>query len=107
MDSNNNKKGLANLTKKAAAVFGAALAALTGVDTNSTMTPQNDNVESNTIQVKEIGKVKPMPILKLNMDNPENSLFVSQHRSHYSHSSHSSHSSHYSHYSHRSGAMFS
>lgn len=101
---NNNKKGLANLTKKAAAVFGAALAALTGVDANATMTPQNDNFESNTIQVKEIGKVKPMPILKLNMDNPDDSQFVA---SHTSHSSHRSHSSHYSHYSHRSGAMFS
>lgn len=103
MDST-NKKGLANLTKKAASVFGAALAALTGVDANATITPQNDKFESNTIQVKEIGKVKPMPILKLNMDNPDDSQFVASHTSHRSHSSHSSHSSHYSH---RSGAMFS
>ena len=41
--NSNNKKGLANLTKKAAAIFGVALAALTGVDDNVTMTPQNDN----------------------------------------------------------------
>ena len=93
----NNKKGLANLTKKAAAVFGAALAALAGVDTNAIMTPQNDNFESNTIQVKGIGKVKPMPILKLNLDNLDESQFVA---------SHSSHKSHSSHYSHKSGAMF-
>jgi hypothetical protein len=104
MDSKNNKKGLANLTKKAAAVFGAALAALTGVDANAATTFPNDNFESNTIQVKEIGKVKPMPILKLNLDNPDESQFVA---SHTSHRSHSSHRSHYSHYSHRSGAMFS
>lgn len=104
MDSNNNKKGLANLTRKAAAVFGAALAALTGVNSNATMTLQNDNFESNMIQVKEVGKVKPMPILKLNMDNPDDSQFIASHTSHRSHSSHSSHSSHYSH---RSGAMFS
>jgi hypothetical protein len=101
MDSKNNKKGLANLTKKAAAVFGAALAALTGVDVNTATTFSNDNFESNTIQVNEIGKVKPMPILKLNLDNPDDSKFVA------SHTSHRSHSSHRSHYSHRSGAMFS
>ena len=100
MDSN-KKNGLANLTKKAAAVFGAALAALTGVNANATVTPLNDNFETNTIQVKEIGKVKPMPILKLNLDNPDDSQFVASHTSHRSHSSHSSH------YSHRSGAMFS
>lgn len=104
MDSKNNKKGLANLTKKAAAVFGAALAALTGVDANTATSFQNDNFDTNTIQVNEIGKIKPMPIFKLNLDNPDNSQFVA---SHTSHSSHSSHRSHFSHYSHRSGAMFS
>jgi hypothetical protein len=104
MDSNNYKKGLANLTKKAAAVFGAALTALIGVDANATITSQNDTFELNTIQVKEISKVKPMPVLKLNMDNPDDSQFVASHNSH---RSHSSHRSHYSHYSHRSGAMFS
>jgi len=104
MDIKNNKKGLFNLTKKAAAVFGAALAALTGVDANAGTAFPNDNFESNTIEFKEIGKVKPMPIFKLNLDNPDDSQFVA---SHTSHSSHSSHRSHFSHYSHRSGAMFS
>ena len=99
MDSN-KKNGLSNLAKKATAIFGAALAALTGIQANATMPAQLDNLESKTIQVKKIGKVKPMPVLKLNMHNPENSQFVA------SHSSHSSHSSHTSHYSHRSGAMF-
>ncbi len=99
----NKKNGLSNLTKKAAAVFGAALAALTGVQTPSTLPIESNNSEGNTIQVTEVGKVKPMPILKLNPSNPENSQFIAQHRSH---SSHSSHSSHRSHYSHRSGAMF-
>lgn len=103
----NNSKGLANLAKKAAAVFGAALAALTGVNANATITPENNNFESNTIQVIAIGKIKPMPILKLNLNNPDDSQFVASHTSHRSHSSHSSHRSHYSHYSHRSGAMFS
>jgi hypothetical protein len=96
----NKKNGLANLTKKAAAIFGTALAALTGVQTTAAIPSQLDNLDSKRIQVKEISKVKPMPVLKLNMHNPENSQFVA------SHSSHSSHSSHRSHYSHRSGAMF-
>jgi hypothetical protein len=100
----NNKKGIANLTKKAATVFGAALSALTGVDANVITTSQNDNFESNTIQFKEIGKVKPMPVLKLNINNLDNSQFVASHTSHRSHSSHRSHRSHYSHWS---GALFS
>lgn len=101
---NIKKIGLANLTKKAAAIFGSAFAALTGVQSTTSTPAQVDNFESKTFQVKEIGKVKPMPVLKLNPNNPENSQFVAQHRSH---SSHSSHSSHRSHYSHRSASMFS
>ncbi len=97
---NNKKNGLANLTKKATAIFGSALAALTGIQANVNMPTQLDNLESKTIQVKEIGKVKPMPVLKLNMHDPENSHFVT------SLTSHRSHSSHRSHYSHKSGAMF-
>jgi hypothetical protein len=97
----NKKNGLANLTKKAASVFGAALAALTGIQANASIPAQIDNLENKIIQVKEIGKIKPMPVLKLNSSNPDNAQFVAQHRSH------SSHSSHRSHYSHRSGAMFS
>lgn len=96
----NKKNGLANLTNKAAAVFGAAFATLTGVQTVATIPLEVENVVSKTIQVKEPGKLKPMPVLKLNPNNPESSQFVAQHRSH------SSHSSHRSHYSHRSGAMF-
>lgn len=109
MDSN-KKNGLVNLTKKASAIFGAAFAALTGVETTTTIPAQVDNNESKTIQVKGVSKVKPMPVLKLNPNNPDNSQFVAQHRSHTSHTSHGSHgshSSHSSHYSHRSGAMFS
>ena len=101
---NNQKKRLVNLTNKAAAVFGAALAALTGTGDNSKITTQNDNFESNTIQLKDVVRIKPMPVLKLNMNNIDDSQFVASHTSHSSHSSHRSHSSHYSH---RSGAMFS
>lgn len=102
MDSS-KKNGLANLTKKAAAIFGAAFAALTGNETTASIPTQVDNLDSKTLQVKEISKIKPMPVLKLNPNNPENSQFIAQHRSHSSHSSHRSHSSHFSH---RSGAMF-
>ena len=98
MDSN-KKNGLANLTKKAAAIFGSALAALTGIQANATMPTQLDNLESKTIQVKEIGKVRPMPVLKLNIHNPENSQFVANHSSHGSHGSHGSHRSHFSRHS--------
>ena len=76
----NNKNGLANLTRKATAVFGAALSALTGVDSNAIISTQNEDFESNTIQLKEIGKIKPMPVLKLNIDNPANSQFVARDR---------------------------
>ena len=34
-------------------MFGATLATLTSVNANATMTPQNDNFESITIQIKE------------------------------------------------------
>lgn len=101
--NSNNKNRLANLTKKVTAIFGAAFAALTGFQTTASIPAQGDNLDSKTIQLREIGKVKPMPILKLNPNSPENSQFIAQHRSH---SSHSSHSSHRSHFSHRSGAMF-
>ena len=98
---NNSKKGLVNLTKKATAIFGAALAALNGIENKSIISQPLENAESNNIQFKEIGKSRPMPVLKLNIANLDNSQFVA------SHASHRSHSSHYSHYSHRSGAMFS
>lgn len=104
---NNKKNQIISLAKKAAAVFGAAFAALTGGNANAVSVIQGDNYDVNTIQIKENFKVKPMPVLKLNFSNPEDSQFVSSHTSHSSHRSHSSHSSHSSHYSHRSGAMFS
>lgn len=92
-----NKK-FNKLAKKAASVFGVAIAALTS--TNATaQESQNDldflNNTENSISVK---KNKPMPILKLNPFSPEDSQFVNSHRSHSSHSSHSSHRSHYSSY---------
>lgn len=93
------KNGLANLTKKAAAIFGAAIVALTGIQANAPDQTQYDNFESNTIQVRKISKAKPMPVLKLNMKNSQNSVMVANHGSHRSHSSHSSH------YSHRSGMV--
>lgn len=99
----NKKNGIANLTKKATAIFGAALAAITGIQATPSLASHESDYSNKTIQFKEIGKVKPMPVLKLNPNDPENSQFVNLHRSH---SSHSSHSSHRSHYSHRSGAMF-
>lgn len=97
---NKNKKSQINFTKKVTSVLVSALAGLTGVVTMTTATYSDDNFESGANQIKENGKVKPMPVLKLNMDNPDDSKFVASHQSHRSHSSHRSH------YSHRSGAMF-
>jgi hypothetical protein len=92
----NQKNRFLNLTKKASAVFASALAALTSnsvnAEVNNEIILQNDN----TINYSTIGPKKPMPVMKLNLNNVENSHFVAAHRSHYSHSSH------YSHYSHRS-----
>ena len=98
---NSKKNGLANLTKKAAAVFGVALAALTGIQANASTSALTDNSDASTIQNEGVRNIKPMPVLKLNPNNPANSRFIAQHESHSSHSSHSSH------YSHRSGSMFS
>lgn len=94
----NKKNGLLNLTKKATSIFGAALAALTGIQSDSSTVIKYDNLESTTFQVKGLSKFKPMPILKLNSTNLENGVFIAQH------SSHASHSSHRSHYSHRSAS---
>lgn len=101
MDKKQNPKGISNLTVKATAIFGAALAAISGIDNGTEISTENQSFEPNTYNIKEYGKPKPMPVLKLNIDNPDKSQFIS------SHQSHSSHRSHYSHYSHRSGAMFS
>lgn len=89
----NKKNRILNLTKKATAVFGAALAALTSTSVNATVI--NEEVtNNNTIKIQANSSRKPMPVLKLNLNNVEDSQFVAAHRSH---SSHSSHSSHYSH----------
>jgi hypothetical protein len=101
MTSKSKKFGGSNLTLKTASVFGAAIAALSGFEANELATTLNDDLDSKTIELKSSNKVKPMPVLKLNMENPDNSQFIASHRSH------SSHRSHYSHYSHRSGALFS
>jgi hypothetical protein len=100
----NKLNRLLDLTKKTTSVFGAAFAALTGLQFSETSLPQHEILDNKSIQVNTFGKVKPMPVLKLNAGNLENSQLIAQHRSHSSHSSHRSHSSHYSH---RSGAMFS
>ena len=92
---NKNKK---SLSKKLAMVFAASLAALTGTAAN-VANNNSHNTEGKTIELKQSNKVKPMPVLKLNI-NQGQSKFVAQH------TSHSSHSSHYSHSSHRSGGMF-
>ena len=88
------KNGLLNLSKKATAVFGAALAALTSSSANATLVNNEEVNNNNTIQFQAKNNRKPMPVLKLNINNVEDSQFVAAHRSH---SSHSSHSSHYSH----------
>jgi hypothetical protein len=102
----NNKNGLLNLRRKATAIFGTAMAALLGSQNISAAVPaqQFENIGGKTIQAREMGKVKPMPVFKLNGSNLANGKFVAQHSSHSSHSSHNSHSSHYSH---RSGGMVS
>jgi hypothetical protein len=97
MDSKKNR--ILNLTKKATAVFGAALAALTSSSANATVVNEDVVNNNNIIQFQAKNTRKPMPVLKLNLNNVENSQFVAQHRSHSSHSSHSSH------YSHRSSSF--
>jgi hypothetical protein len=67
------------------------------------------NNPPNEFEAGQRGKIKPMPILKLNLQNPDLSKFIAQHDSHSSHDSHNSHdshSSHSSHYSHDSGGMY-
>lgn len=95
--------GLSKLAVKASLVFGSALAALSGGDATTTnLSPTEEANSGNTIEFQaQAAKKKPMPLLRLNLNNPEQSVMIAQHGSHSSHSSHSSH------YSHRSGAMFS
>lgn len=103
MEDNKNKKGISNLSKKASAIFGLAIAALTGTQAKAAELPIV-NLEPTEIQISNDKKVKPMPVLKLNPSNPDDSQFVANHSSHRSHSSHSSHSSHRSHSSHYSSS---
>jgi hypothetical protein len=93
------KKNLLNA--KVMAIMGAALAAITGVNgsVKAAALESLPNNDANSTEFKTL-KRKPMPVLKLNIHNVEDSKFVA------SHVSHASHRSHYSHYSHRSGAMF-
>jgi hypothetical protein len=95
-----------SLAGKASLVAAAALAALVG---NVNATPNTTGVPStdkNTIDIlKERNpNRRPMLTLRLNIENPDESLAY-MHVSHSSHSSHASHSSHSSHYSHYSGSV--
>lgn len=103
MENNKNKKGISNLSKKASVIFGLAIAALTGTQAKAAEFPILD-LEPTEIQIGNEKKIKPMPVLKLNPNNPDDSQFVANHSSHRSHSSHSSHSSHRSHSSHYSSS---
>lgn len=92
-----NKKITGNLTKKVSTIFGLAIAALTSNQAKAIEMPNNDFVP---IEIKlDAQKVKPMPVLKLNLNDLGDSKFIASHSSHSSHRSHSSHSSHRSHYS--------
>ncbi len=103
MGNDKNKKVISNLSKKASAIFGLAIAALTGTQAKAVELPIID-LEPTEIQISNDRKVKPMPVLKLNPNNLDDSQFVANHSSHRSHSSHSSHSSHRSHSSHYSSS---
>jgi hypothetical protein len=91
------KKGkLTNLAKKATMVFSASLAALTGIASNTLPTQTVDNSDGKIIEQSKANTVKPMTVLKLNVNNPELSKLIASHQSHSSHSSHRSHySSHF------------
>lgn len=95
------KNGLLLLSKKVAAILGAALASTSFVNSavvenslTETVPPSNGN----QISVSPMAKSKPMPVLKLNPNNPNASKFIASHASHRSHRSHQSHYSHYSSY---------
>lgn len=92
------KYRILNLTKKVTAVFGVALAALTSNTVNATTVNQDVVSDDNIIQFQAKTSKKPMPLMKLNLNNVEKSKFVASHMSHRSHSSHRSHMSHFSGY---------
>lgn len=106
--------GLAFLSSKVAAVIAATIGSLMHVKSDAQIQPSQPPANDSTISYEDYQKkiLKRQLVLKLNLDNPDNSLLAfhrshsshSSHSSHYSssssgHSSHSSHSSHASHYS--------
>ena|ERR1700754_1700517 len=94
------KKGQIHLSNITAAIVGIAAVGIGGSKSENTSFSQSENLEGSKLTVGQIGKVKPMPVLKMNLNDPSKNQFVASHASHRSHSSHSSH------HSHRSGAMF-
>jgi hypothetical protein len=72
--------------------------ALTSIQRDNKLVQTNDvsQLDRNSFDLKASVK-KPMPVLKLNMNNIEDSKFVASHISHSSHRSHGSHGSHRSH----------
>ena len=81
-----------SLFKTTSAVIAAALAAIYSGEKTVDQILSSDT-EGNVIEAKSSIR-KPMPVLKLNMADVENSTFVASHVSHRSHSSHRSHFSH-------------
>ncbi len=92
---------LDHLKGKIAVIIGTAVALLNSSNKQQEGLKFDEKPDSLLAFRNYSNKPKPMPVLKMNILNPENSQFVASHTSHASHRSHSSH------YSHRSGAMFS
>ena len=93
---------MSKLNSKISAIIGAALASINSVDAKELNIKKVNHDDSKTESFDNFNR-KPMPVLKLDLNNPENNKFIA---SHVSHASHRSHSSHRSHFSHRSGGMF-
>ena len=74
----NNKK--TNLSAKVAAIMTATLAS-TLLNNSTTPTTQVDDNIGNRFEITNLSKRKPMPVLKLNVNNPSQSVFVAMHRS--------------------------
>ena len=86
---------MSSLSKKVALIVVASLSALTV--SAGTLPSQSNFAEGKTIEYQQVKTVrKPMPVLKLNINNPSLGKFYASHRSHSSHHSHRSHHSHYS-----------
>ena len=90
-----NKKGLSNLRNKVVAIFGSALAAITGIlSTTPAVASEPANPSLGLSAHVERFRMKAVPVLKLNLNKSADSQLIASHRSHSSHSSHKSHSSH-------------